>query len=43
MTANACENAMGSKHLSANSHVWLLSGSLFPLDNGILDTDFTKN
>jgi len=43
MIANACENAIGSKHLSANSHVWLLSDSLFSLDDGILDTDFIKN
>lgn len=40
MTAIACENAMGSRHLSANSHVWLSSGSLFPLDDGIILSKF---
>jgi len=40
MTAIACENAIGSRHLSANSQVWLSSASLFPFDDGILDSDF---
>lgn len=37
ITAIACENAIGRRHLSANSHVWLSSDSLLPLGKGIFN------